>query len=153
MRGLEHYNMTLKSHHKFHMPCHHFLCYSVVINELWFFLYLDNFQSFSKSFRKFSYFYIMMSNCKNDFMGALEHHHMTLQPHHTCHNIIHVISLLNSFDINDNHTQHHGSTRTSSYDFTTSLHMSHHRTFHFISFFINELLWHQWKPYSTSWEH
>ena len=43
-------------------------------------------------------------------MGALEYHYMNLQPHHTSHIIIHVmsfpLSLINSFDINDNHTQH-----------------------------------------------
>ena len=54
----------------------------------------------------------MVLNCKKDFMRALEHHHMTLQPHHTCHIMIHVISfplsLMNSFDINSNHTQHKG---------------------------------------------
>ena len=110
MRGLEHHHMTLKSHHTCHMPCHHFLCYSFVINELWFFLYLVNFQNFNKSFNNLPYFYILVSNCKNDFIGALKHHHMNFQPHHTCHIIIHTmsfpLSLMNSFDINGNHTQH-----------------------------------------------
>ena len=75
-------------------------------------------------------------------MGALEHRHMTFQPHHTSHIIIHVmtipLSLMNSFDINGNHTQHHGSTRTSSYELSTSSHMSHHHTCNAISFDIND---------------
>ena len=140
MRGLEHHHLNLKPRHTCHMPCHQFLCYSFVINEHLFLLYLFNFQSFNMLL----YFYRMVSNCKNDFMGALEHHHMTLKPHHTCHTIIHVmsfpLSLMNSFNINGTHTQHHGSTITSSYEFATSSHMSHHHTCHVISFFINELL-------------
>ena len=109
MRGLEHHDMNFKPHHTCHMPCHHFLCYSFVINEL-IFLYLVNFHSFSKSFNKFPCFYRMVSNCKIEFMRALEHNHMMLKPHHTCHIIIHVMSfpfsLMKSFDINDNHNQH-----------------------------------------------
>ena len=69
-------------------------------------------------------------------MRALEHHHMTLQPHHTCHIIIHVmpfsLSLMNSFDINENHTQHHGALEH--HHMTLQPHHTRHIIIHVMSF-------------------
>ena len=90
--------MVRCTHQKPKTWCYHIIFISILQNMVGILLGklrlifqdLVNFQSF----RNLSYFYIMMSNCKNGSMIALEHHHMSFQPHHTCHIIMHAMSSL-----------------------------------------------------------